>query len=441
MNIWQTAKQMAIATPDNRNRYVDFLRAMSIMIVVTGHWFIAGFVILDKEVTVIEVLALLPEIQWLTWLFQVMPIFFIVGGYANAVSLASAQKKDLGYAEWLATRLDRLVRPLIPLIALWALLASTLFAFGANPDHIQLMTQLALIPIWFLAIYTIVVMLAPLTYSLWQKLGMGSVILFVALAAFVDGAVFLVGFDVLGWTNYFWIWLAVHQLGYAWQGNRFDNRFLKPLLTSVAAWALLYCMVKFGPYPLAMVGSPDEDISNTLPPKLPLLVLGIAQFSLLLMLEAPINRLLKSVRIWAATVLVNSMIMTLYLWHISVMILVVFGGWLLGGVGFSSEPGTSEWWLTRPIWIFGLYLLLFPFALLLSPIERSMRPPNWNTNGITLVAGAVMICLGIAVLSMFGMANSPVPLLDITAVVLIFLGALISGVIGLGKRSRSEQLD
>jgi hypothetical protein len=36
------------------------------------------------------------------------------------------------------------------------------------------------------------------------------------------------------------------------------------------------------------------------------------------------------IRVWAATVVVNSMIMTLYLWHISVMLIAIFASWMLG---------------------------------------------------------------------------------------------------------------
>ncbi len=91
MNFWTRAKEMAAVTPDERNRYVDFLRAASILVVVTGHWLISAAYYHNGTLTPGDVLELQPSTQWLTWLFQVMPIFFIVGGYANAVSLESAR--------------------------------------------------------------------------------------------------------------------------------------------------------------------------------------------------------------------------------------------------------------------------------------------------------------------------------------------------------------
>jgi len=89
---------MAAKTPAERNRYVDFLRAVSILMVVTGHWLIVALYYEDGSLTTSSLLVIRPGTQWLTWVFQVMPIFFIVGGYANAVSLESAGRKGIDYA-------------------------------------------------------------------------------------------------------------------------------------------------------------------------------------------------------------------------------------------------------------------------------------------------------------------------------------------------------
>ena len=165
MSIWSQAKEMAVNTPVGRNRYVDFLRAVSILMVVTGHWLIVALQYVDGELIIGDLLELRPNTQWLTWVFQVMPIFFIVGGYANAVSLESARRKGVGYAGWLAARLHRLMTPLLALLIGWALLAVALYFFGVSGDVTRLVSRAALIPTWFLAIYIMVVILAPLTYA------------------------------------------------------------------------------------------------------------------------------------------------------------------------------------------------------------------------------------------------------------------------------------
>ena len=71
------------------------------------------------------------------------------------------------------------------------------------------------------------------------------------------------------------------------------------------------------------------------------------------------RRALQSLRLWTATVLINSMIMTIYLWHITVMVIIGSVLYLSGGFGFGLEPGTSEWWMTRPIWIGVLLVFCF----------------------------------------------------------------------------------
>jgi hypothetical protein len=66
-----------------------------------------------------KALATVPLMRDLTWLFQVMPLFFIVGGYANAISWRSAGRRGESYATWLQTRLVRLVRPTAVFFAVW----------------------------------------------------------------------------------------------------------------------------------------------------------------------------------------------------------------------------------------------------------------------------------------------------------------------------------
>ena len=130
-----------------------------------------------------------------------MPIFFIVGGYSNAVSLESARRKQLGYAGWLFARLNRLIAPLLVLLFFWAALAIVMKFSGVGPGVIQYASQAALIPIWFLAIYTMVVILAPLAYKFWQQSGFASFWVFVAVAILVDVAFFVFDFRWMGCKN------------------------------------------------------------------------------------------------------------------------------------------------------------------------------------------------------------------------------------------------
>lgn len=429
MKIWSVASEMAAQTPQERNRYVDFLRSVSILVVIVGHWLIATAWVVDGEMSVGHLLAERPQLHWMTWLFQVMPIFFIVGGYSNAVSLESASRKGVGYGGWLSARLNRLVAPLLVLLVAWAAIAIAMSLIGARPAVIQYVSQAALIPTWFLSIYIVVVMLAPVAYRFWQRFGFASFVVFAAGAALTDLAFFVADQRWLGWTNYLWVWLAVHHLGFAWRDDRL-GRVTKRLLFSALGFIALWFLTSYGPYPLAMVGSPDPELSNTLPPKITLLALGIFQFGLLLALEVPMRRALSGLKLWTVTVLINSMIMTVYLWHITVM--VIFAGllYLAGGAGLGIEPGTMDWWLTRPVWIAVLLLLLLPVALLLSPLERRGRPADAPIPApARQVAGALMICLGVALLAMYGYGGGPFPRLDAMSFALVIVGCGISGLL------------
>jgi hypothetical protein len=391
---------MAALTPAERNRYVDFLRSISILVVIIGHWMIATAYVVNGEMDAGHLLAGRPQLHWLTWLFQVMPIFFIVGGYSNAVSLESSKRK-----------------------------AVAMSLFGARPIVIQYVSQAALIPTWFLAIYIVVVILAPLAYKFWQRFGFTSFLVFAAGAVLTDVAFFAADIRWLGWTNYLWVWLAVHHLGFAWRDDRL-GRVAKRLLFSAAGFVALWSLTSYGPYPLAMVGSPDPELSNTLPPKVTLLALGIFQFGLLLSLEQPMRRALDNLQLWTATVLINSMIMTVYLWHITVMVIFAALLYLAGGIGLGIEPGTSDWWWSRPVWIAILFVLLLPVALILSPLERRGRPAGAPIPApARQIFGAMMICLGVALLAMYGYGGGPFPRLDLVSFALVIAGSGISGLL------------
>lgn len=439
MAMWEQVKQLAAQTPDERNRYVDFLRAVSILVVIAGHWLIATSWYHDGDLVSGHLLKSHPGTQWLTWVFQVMPVFFVVGGYSNAVSLESARRNEIAYGGWLVTRLNRLVAPLLVLVIAWAVIGAIMGVFGVPPEVIQFASQASLIPTWFLAIYIMVVILAPITYRLWQRFGFASFWAFVAVAVLVDVAFFVANVRWLGWSNYFWIWLSVHHLGYAWR----DGRFRSPgrlILYSAIGFAALAGLILKGPYPLAMVGSPDEGLSNTLPPKVTLLALALFQFGLLLSLEGPMRRVLSSLRIWAATVLINTMIMTVYLWHITVMIVFIAVLVMTGGFGLGIEPGTLAWWYSRPVWVAVLIALLIPVALLLSPLERRPRSADRAVPApARQIVGAMMLCLGIALLAMYGYGGGPLPRLDVMSFLLVVVGAAISGLLPVpGRGSGSE---
>ncbi|RLE17533.1 MAG: acyltransferase [Acidobacteria bacterium] len=401
--LWTKALWMADRTPESRNRTVDFLRAVSIIAVVLGHWIISAPYFSDGSPAYSHILDLAPWSQWLTWIFQVMPVFFFVGGYSNFISWRSAQRKDLGYRAWFDSRIRRLIGPVMPLIGMWAVMVAIAHANGVSPTMIFIASKVALIPVWFLAVYILVVALVPLTYRAWQRWGIATVIAPIVGAGLIDIAFFAADQHALGWLNYPLVWLAVHQMGYAWHDRRLAGLRTGVLLFTAGLGSLL-TMTHLGPYPLSLVGVPSDAISNTLPPKLPLLALAAAQIGLVLAFEAPLKWWLSRRRPWAATILINGMIMTIFLWHSTVMMLLVGLAFWIWPTLLSAQPDSGLWWATRPAWLLTYAVTTQPFLLVFSRFERPGKvggsAPIWRQ-----LLGIAITCLGLAMLAMGGIGG------------------------------------
>lgn len=410
---WARALDLARETPPERNRYVDFLRAVSILVVVLGHWLMAAPRVTAEGASLGHMLDLAPWTRWLTWALQVMPTFFLVGGFANATSWESARAKGRGYGEWLHSRALRLVGPILPLLVVWAGLAVAARLGGVGLEMVRIGSQVALVPTWFLAVYLGVVLLVPWTRAAWRRWGFVSFAVPALAAAAVDGWGLFQGHSWLRWVNYACVWVAVHQLGYAWREGRLAGA-RRGLGWAASGLLVVAALVGSGAYPVSMVGVPGEEISNTLPPTFALLAFAVLQIGLVLAVEAPARRRLADERMWAATVLVNVRIMTLYLWHSTVLVLVIGALVALGGPGLGLAPGSAAWWWARIPWVLLLALLLWPFLAFFGRFERTPAgrpPPAWR-----LVAGSLLLCGGIGVLSLLGIAaDNPLGLTPLVA--------------------------
>ncbi len=422
MSAWTRALELAAQTPPSRNRYVDFLRALSIAAVILGHWLIAAPWILDDELQLDHMLAAEPWTQWLTLLFQVMPVFFLVGGYSNAASWEAAQRAGTPYGRWVAGRARRLIGPVVPLVLTWAAMAFVFRRFGVSFEMIQHGSVLALVPMWFLAVYLLVVLLVPVTHGAWRRWGLGSFWVPVALAVAFDWLRFHEGHrPAIAWINYLFVWVAVHQLGYLWRDGRLagTRQALPWLAGGATAWVAL---TAFGPYPISMVGVPGDAVSNTTPPDVLLLVFGIAQVGLVLTLEDPMRRWLDRQRAWAATVLVNGTIMTVYLWHLTVLALLIGLAMLLGGIGLHYEFAAL---------MTGLGLLM----PLVGRFERSAPLPNdFSPSTARVLVGAALVSAGTAFLALDGIAAAGAVGVRGVVVSGLVVGAWMIGAIGTPRK-------
>jgi fucose 4-O-acetylase-like acetyltransferase len=397
--------RMAAATPETRNRVVDFLRAFAICVVVLGHWTAAMIHVRpDGELRVDAILNVASWTHPYTWAIQVMPIFFLVGGYANALSWRSAQGRGSTYAEWLRARLRRLGTPVVPMLLVWLVLCTVAWFAGMAPATLRTASQVALVPTWFLAAYVLVVAVTPWTLALWERWRWWSVVAGLAVGGLVDWVSIGLGNELFGFLNYLVVWASVHQLGYAWRDGSLAGTGRRLLLALVGAVGVVL-LVWLGPYPVSMVGVDNATLNNSYPTRVTLGFLGMLQGGLLLALEPVLARWLLRATPWRATILVNSRIMTLYLWHLTAMVVTIGSLDALGGFGLHVEPLTAAWWWTRPLWWLGLGAVVAAFIAVFGRFEDPVRdprpaPPSWRP-----VLATVAMCGGLGVMAKFGIVS------------------------------------
>jgi hypothetical protein len=392
---------VAAATPDSRDRYLDLLRAVAISVVALGHWLLAVVTVgPDGAVTGSNALVEVPALQRLTWLFQVMPLFFLVGGVVNARSLRSWRRSGRGDAVWVRARLERLTGPAIVFVLVWSVAAAAAGYAGIAAGSVQLAAHLVAVPLWFLAVYVPVVALAPFTLALHDRHGAGVVAVLIALSAGTDllhGA----GVPLIGWSSFLWVWLLPQQLGYLWGDGHRLTRPERGVALALAGLGALVLLTTAVGYPVSLVGVDGAARSNNAPPSLALVALTFAQTGAAVALRARVSPLLQHPRVWLAVIAVNARAMTLYLWHLTALVVVaatlVPWGFLSGQV-----PGTGAWWATRPLWLAVLAVVLVPIVALAGRAERLAAADSAPTRPWPLALAVVACSLAAALLATQG---------------------------------------
>jgi hypothetical protein len=395
-------RDLVATTPADRNRAVDLVRASAVLAVVAGHWLMAVLWLdADGGVRRSSLLGLATWTHPLTWLFQVMPLVFVVGGFANALSWRHAEAAGTPYAAWLRHRLQRLVGPLVPLLVLWLLLPG-LLRLGTSVRALRIADRASLVPLWFIATYVVVVALVPATLALWDRFGLWSVLAGAAVVVAVDVASLAAGLPLVAAVNALVVWATLHQLGYAWLDGRIAGVPRRLLLTA-AGLAVLVVLTRFGPYATSMVGVRGPEIGNTAPPRITLVGLGVAQAGVAMLLEPVLARAARVRPVWAGTVAVNARIMTLYLWHLTAVGLValVVPGTPL--VALLEVPyGTAGWWWSR-FWWFALLGAVTAVAVgVLGRFEHPPPPPGAAPPVVVPLLGVTATCVGLALLAWRG---------------------------------------
>ena len=402
---------MAAATPADRDRWADALRVGSLLVVIVGHWLMVA-VTPTGEIT--NTLDLIPRLQPVTWVLQVMPLFFLVGGVAHAHSLGSLARRGGtgpgGYAAFIRARAARLLRPTLAFLAVWVLLGviadRTGLTSGSSWQAALVVAALVMVPqlLWFVGIYLAVAAFAPALYRAHRRWGLWAVVALCSAALLVDLARFGAGLGILGNLNFALVWLALHQCGFAWRDGSLTKR-VAFVLVGVGVWGLALS-IAVGPYPVSMVGLPGDEISNMSPPTVALLCQGLALIGIAALARGPMARVLARPRVWRGVVTAGAFAMTAFLWHLTALLFTLLSA---GALGISlPEVGSAAWWWSRPVWF---AVLAIPTAALVAIFIRFDRGPRSAAGVVTgqprwvdwvAVAGVIVTVFGILMVSIVG---------------------------------------
>ena len=338
-------RRMDAATPAERDRAVDALRAFAILGVVLGHWLVTALVADGGALHTASPLQHLPWLAPISWLFQTLAVFFLVGGHVATKSYASARARGTTYGQWLGSRLARLFRPVAVVLALWTVIAAGLLASGTGFETVHALAKLALSPLWFLLVFAALTAATPLLTRI-NPLWPLAVVLHVDLLRFGFG-----GPAWLGWVNVAAGWMVPYTLGAAWTRGELDRRRAGWVLFGLGT-AATAGLVAWAGYPASMVGVPGAAVSNLNPPTLAAVTFGLAQCGLALLLREPLRRVMRRPAAWAAVALANLSAMTIFLWHQTGMMAVTALGLLAGRLpGLHTTPDDLGWVLARLLWL------------------------------------------------------------------------------------------
>ena len=418
-----TPGPMTPETPDaarprhGRTPAVDLFRLVSIVLVAVGHWLAASIYYEHGQFHTEDVLG----ISWVGWVvlgFQVIPVFFLVGGYANAASWSATARPN--WDEWLRHRVVRLTVPTSVYILVGCAAAMVARAAGVDPGTLGLAGWAVALHLWFLPTYLLVAALTPVFYAAHRRWGLWVPAVMAAAAVLVDLAVLDWHLAIVGWANYLLVWGVAHQLGIAWQDGTFARlRWLSAALFLIGAsgWA---AAVWLGGFPVLLVGTgtgfTGQRLSNTSPPSVALLGFALAQSALVVAVSGPVDRWL-SRRGWQPALARSGRgVMLAYLWHMAPVIPAAIAldvtGWM------PRLPVASLPWIgLRFAWaaIVGVLLIVLiavlgwlrPFArrlLVVQPHGKTLTQRRWSWP--LLGAGALAVGWALYLFAVNGFAPS-----------------------------------
>ena len=327
-----------------RDAAVDLVRAACLIAVVAIHSLMVGISVHAGSPVLENALEAWGGFTVFSWFTQMMPLFFIMGGFASATHLRRLRARGVGTADYLAARMRRLLPvPLAAAVAVTATL-TLLSAAGLSPELVATAGWRISQPLWFLGVYVLCTALVPLGLRLHER-APGATLLSLGIGiAAVDLTRFSSGIEAIGFANLLFVWLFVQQLGF-WLA---DGR--APSLRA-AGWAVA------GLAALMVVGlSPANLYAALNPPTAALALLGVVQLALFARFRPALAAWAESPRVQRCSDALNGASMTIYAWHMPIVVLLAGATLGVGSLGGGAaalipEPLSGAWWLSRPAWL------------------------------------------------------------------------------------------
>lgn len=386
---------MSTATPE-RDRAVDVARLGALVVVMFGHCALLLATIDGSGLRIGNLLGEVPAIQPLTWLAQVMPLFFLAGGAAGAYGWRAGSP----WGTWLLTRAQRLCRPVFWYLAFWTVgLLITRWVLGAESADDLGRESVALL--WFLGVYLVTLAFVPALTRPRDARTLAFVVLALLMAAgAVDALRISLDNIYAGAPNFVIVWLIPVAIGVG-----YARRLIRPavaLVGAAVAFAAAVALVAVGPYEVSLVVTGTEKLSNVTPPTLLLGMHSVWMSLLFVACAGTIGRWAQRPRVWRAVAAGNGGAMTLYLWHIPAIAVAAF---TLNAVGLDA------WDVNDPSFGWMLLLRAATFSVVmaiafkvLTPLEH-LRLPWWDAKvraaGAPSTVAGILVCVaGVAVLLM-----------------------------------------
>lgn len=385
----------AMTTSPPRELALDLYRSAAVVLVVIGHWLLSVMSYRDGQFGRDNPLVLMPWTQWVTWFFQVVPVFFAVAGFASAVSWARrAAGGPVSRQQWIRRRVARILGPTAVYTVFVLAVMAVLMVAGVSGPVLELGGWALAMHLWFLAVYLMLIALTPMAVAAHRRWGLAVPAALSAGVVLVDAVGIGTGHPEIRMANYFFCWAAIYQLGIAWHGGLLRRRFLVSL--AGVATVALPVLVAWGPYPIAMIGVPGDRVENSAPPSVLLLALAFAQIGVLFAIVPVLNRVL--VRgVWPRVLsIANNNVLALYLWHMLPVIIVTLVGY---PTGLLPQPplGSGHWWLARLEWELVLAVVAVALLSLLWWQRRVFAAPIPSVAvAVPHVVAEALVCVGTA---------------------------------------------